>query len=165
MAKKKVELLINEGNRALAVFDYDTALKSFDKARKEEKDSAEAHFGYAEAALGKENIPVEDVVKAYENAIAKDETNAFYHARLGAFLIDIGKYEDATAHYDKAAELDPEGAPYYYSELAIEYYQNWIGTKGDTASFVEKARTKKLVLEYLLKSIDLDKDTAKALLK
>ena len=161
----EVEKLIDAGQKALAVYDYKGALSKFKKALKLDENNPEAHFGYAEASLGIEKIPAEEIIEHYKKAIEGNPQNAFYHARLGAFLLDIGQYDEAEKYYARAAELDPEGHAYYWSELAIGYYQNWLSANGEDASPEEEERVIARTIEYLLRSINIDKERALEILQ
>lgn len=163
--KDDVKKQIDAGNKALAVFDYKGALSKFKKARTLDPNEPAAHFGYAEAALGVEKISEDEIIDAYKKAISLELNNAFYHARLGAFYLDIGKYEEAEAYYDNASRVDPDGSPYYWTELAIGLYQNWAAQRGEEATPEEEKEILSKVLNYLIRSVNIDKKTALELLK
>jgi tetratricopeptide (TPR) repeat protein len=53
---------------------------------------------------------VPEALAAYQRAVAKDETSAFLHRRLAATLAQQSRLEEATAHAQRALELEPEDA-------------------------------------------------------
>ena len=50
---------------------------------------------------------VEEALAAYQRAVAKDETSAFLHRRVAATLAQQSRLEEATAHAQRALELEP----------------------------------------------------------
>jgi tetratricopeptide (TPR) repeat protein len=50
---------------------------------------------------------VAEALEAYQRAVAKDETSAFLHRRLAATLAQQSRLEEATAHAQRALELEP----------------------------------------------------------
>jgi tetratricopeptide (TPR) repeat protein len=50
---------------------------------------------------------VEAALAAYQRAVAKDDTSAFLHRRVAATLAQQSRLEEATAHAQRALELEP----------------------------------------------------------
>lgn len=165
MTMAEGEKEIQAGERKLAEMDFAAALSKFKKAIKLDPKAPEAHFGKAEAALGVPKIPVEEVLADYQEAIALDPANPFYLARFGSFSLEVGQWELAEESYNRAAEADPDNAYLYYSEFGLEYYYSWLAKHGEDATQEELEPVQKKCLVYLVKSLGLDEDTAKRLLK
>jgi len=155
---------IMAGERKLAEMDFPAALSKFKKAIKLDPRAAGAHFGKAEAALGVPKVPSEEVIADYQKAIELEPENAFYMARLGSFCLEVGEWELAEISYNRAAEADPENAYLYFSEFGLEYYYSWMAKMGDEATEGEREPVVRKSLVYLIRSLDLDEDSAKKLL-
>ena len=155
---------IMAGERKLAEMDFAAALSKFKKAIRLDPKQPAAHFGKAEAALGVPKVPAEEIISDYQMAIDLEPDNAFYLARLGSFSLEAGQWDLAEESYIRAAEVDPENAYLYYSEFGLEYYYAWMAKLGDEASEVDREPVVRKSLVYLLKSLDLDEESAKALL-
>ena len=123
------EKFIQQAHQLMNDGEYQQAFSKFDKAIKANPNNADAYFGKAEAGVLVSKIGVEEVIALYKKAISLDEKNPFYYSSLGAFCVEANQFNEAEAAYNKAAEVDPENAPYYYSEFAVEYYTK--GTGGD----------------------------------
>jgi Tfp pilus assembly protein PilF len=159
-----VDKQLSQALAMMAAEDFKKAYNKFDKIIKEAPESAEAYHGKAEAGMLVPKVATEEVVANYQKAIELDPKNPFYLTSFGAFCIDVGKFNDAEQAYSKAAELDPENAPHYYSEFAVDYfraapefYEQYLDEK--TMEMI-----KKKALTYLLKAIGLDEAAAKSLL-
>ncbi len=156
------EQLIRDGERLLNDFDHEGAYKAFKKALKEEE-SPQAYFGKAEAALGIPTVDSDEIVQDYEKAIEMDE-NPFYHQALAEFCIEVGKFEKAEEHYNKAAELDPENKPSYLADMAVGYrFKAPIMMEKFLAQGGEEIILRKS-LYYMLKALEIDRDKASELL-
>lgn len=156
---------IAAGERKLAEMDFKAALSKFKRAIKLDPKAPEAHFGKAEAALGVPKISAEEVLSDYQEAIALDPANPFYLARLGSFSLEAGEWELAEESYNRAAEADPDNAYLYYSEFGLEYYYTWLSKHGGDATQEDLEPVQRKCLVYLVRSLDLDEDGAKRLLK
>jgi len=149
---------------ALANGDFDKAVQKFNKIIKSDPKCAEAYFGRAEASVGVPKMAPEDVMDSYKKAVELDPKNPIYHSSYGAFLVEIGRFNEAEAAYNKAAELDPDNARYYFSEFGVEYT-----TKAPVVmeKFMDD-NTKDMILKkglkYLLKAAGLTEEDAKRLL-
>lgn len=164
MMMSDAEKEIVAGERKLAEMDFAAALSKFKKAIKLDPKHPAAHFGKAEAALGVPKVPAEEIITDYQTAIELEPENAFYLARLGSFSLEAGQWELAEESYERAAEADPENAYLYYSEFGLEYYYAWMAKMGDEASEPEREPVVRKSLHYLLKSLDLDEESARQLL-
>ncbi len=164
MMMPDAEKEILAGERKLAEMDFQAALSKFKKAIKLDPKQPEAHFGKAEAGLGVPKVPAEEIISDYQAAIDLEPENAFYLARLGSFSLEAGQWELAEESYNRAAEVDPENSYLYFSEFGLEYYHAWMAKLGDEATKAEMEPVVRKSLVYLLKSLDLDEESAKTLL-
>jgi tetratricopeptide (TPR) repeat protein len=165
MTMSGAEKEIQAGERKLAEMDFKAALSKFKRAIKLDPKAPEAHFGKAEAALGVPKISAEEVIADYKEAIALDPSNPFYLARLGSFCLEAGNWELAEESYNRAADADPDNAYLYYSEFSLEYYYSWLAKHGEEATKDDVEPVQRKCLGYLVRSLDLDEDAAKQLLK
>ncbi|MCL4346843.1 MAG: tetratricopeptide repeat protein [Candidatus Thermoplasmatota archaeon] len=159
-AKKELEdgiQLLNEGRA-------EEAIKKFSKVTKIDPKNAEAYFWKAEASLALSQVTVEEILALYKKAIEYDPNNAYYQSSLGFFCAENGRFNEAEAAYNRAAELDPESSSQFYSEFASEYARK-------APVFMERfldEKTREMIqkkaLKYALKSIMMDEETAKKLL-
>ena len=110
-------------------------------------------------------IKDEEIMDDYTKAIELDDANPQYYQSYGLFCISVGKYDEAEKAYNEAAQIDESMAPSLYSEFAIEYYNNVLGTYGEILDD-PKARAKyaKKALGYMLKALDMSEEEAKNLL-
>jgi len=164
MMMPDAEKEIRAGERKLAEMDFPAALSKFRRAIKLDPDQPAAHFGKAEAALGVPKVPAEEIIADYERAIELEPENPFYLARLGSFSLEAGQWELAEESYMRAAEADPENRYLYYSEFGLEYYYAWMAKMGDEATDEDREPVVRKSLVYLIKSLDLDEESAKRLL-
>ena len=155
---------LRDAQEALATGDFDKAVSKFNKAIKADPKCAEAYFGKAEASVGVPKISVEDVQTSYKKAVELDPKNPIYQSSYAAFLVDIGRFNEAEAAYNMAAELDPDNAIYYYSEFGMEYT---IKAPIVMEKFLDD-KTKDMImtkgLKYLLKAVGMTEEDAKRLL-
>jgi Tfp pilus assembly protein PilF len=153
-----------DAQEAMANGDFDSAVSKFNKAIKADPNCAEAYFGKAEASVGVPKMAPEEVMALYKKAVDLDARNPIYHSSYGAYLLEIGRFNEAEAAYVKAAELDPDNARYYYSEFGVEYI-----TKAPIVmeKFLDD-KTKDMILKkglkYLLKAAGLTEEEAKRVL-
>ena len=164
MTMPDAEKEIIAGERKLAEMDFKTALSKFKRAIKLDPEQPAAHFGKAEAALGVPKVSAEEIIADYQTAIDLEPDNAFYLARLGSFSLEAGQWELAEESYIKAAEVDPDTSYLYFSEFGLEYYYAWMAKMGEDASEADREPVVRKSLVYLLKSLDLDEESAKKLL-
>jgi tetratricopeptide (TPR) repeat protein len=164
MMMPDAEKEIMAGERKLAEMDFAAALSKFKRAIKLDPKHPAAHFGKAEAALGVPKVSAEEIITDYQTAIELEPENPFYLARLGSFSLEAGQWELAEESYNRAAEADPDNAYLYYSEFGLEYYYAWMAKMGEEASEADREPVVRKSLVYLLKSLDLDEESAKRLL-
>lgn len=164
MTMPDAEKEILAGERKLAEMNFAAALSKFKQAIKLDPKHAAAHFGKAEAALGVPKIPAEEVITDYQAAIQLEPENAFYLARLGSFCLEVGEWELAEESYNKAASVDPDNSYLYLSEFGLEYYYSWLAKMGDEAAGADRESVLRKSLVYLVRSLDLDEETARKLL-
>ena len=158
------EKLIQQAHALMSEGDYQQAFSKFDKAIKANPNNGEAYFGKAEAGVLVSKVSVEEVIALYKKAISLDDKNPFYYSSLGAFCIDAGQFNEAEAAYNKAAEVDPDNGPYYFSEFAVEYNRRAPVVMEQFLDDNTRAMIQKKSLKYLLKSINLTEEQAKKLL-
>jgi tetratricopeptide (TPR) repeat protein len=161
---EEAEKLLKQAQQAMEEGEYAAALSKFDKAIKADPNNAEAYYGKAEAGVLVSKLSVEEIIALYKKAISLDEKNPFYYSALGAFCVDVGQFNEAEAAYNKAAEVDPDNAPYLYSEFAVEYYKRAPVVMEQYMNEDTEKVIQKKALKYLLKSIGLDEEKAKKLL-
>jgi len=149
---------------ALAGGDYERAVSSYNRILKEDPNCAEAYFGKAEASVASSNASQEEVIACYRKAVELDSKNPLYHSAFGAYLTEIGRFNEAEAAYNKAADADPDNAPYYWSEFAVEYA---LKAPVVMAKFLDE-KTRDLIyrkgLRYVLKALRLSEEEARRLL-
>ncbi|MCJ2564170.1 MAG: tetratricopeptide repeat protein [Thermoplasmata archaeon] len=162
---KEVEEEIADGERLLGMCEYDKALKHFNKAAKMSPENARAFFGKAEASIGNPKVKPEKIADLYKKAIDLEPENPQYIEAYASFCMDAGRFNEAEQFYVKASELDPDSAPYYLSEFAIQYYSK---APIIMERFLDE-KTKDMIasksLEYLLRALGIERDDALRLLK
>lgn len=159
-----IEKDLMEAQDALGAGEFETAAAKFSKIIKADPKCAEAYFGKAEASMGVPKMTPEDVMELYKKAVELDPKNPIYQSTYGAYLVEIGRFNEAEQAYLKAAELDPDNARYYYSEFGVEYVTRApVGME----KFLDD-KTKDMIvkkgLRYLLKAAGVSEDEAKRLL-
>lgn len=63
-----------------------------------------------------------------EQLLADDPDYVLGHMMLGKIYVDLGKYDEAIKHNEKAVELEPNEA-LNYSALSVSYQRAWEGTR------------------------------------
>ncbi len=164
MVNDQINRDMEEGMQLLNDGKPEEAVKRFTKAIKSEPKNADAYFWKAEASLSLPQVQVEEIIELYKKAIENDPANAYYQSSLGFFCSENGRFNEAEAAYNKAAELDPDSSSQFYSEFAAEYARK-------APIFMEKFlddKTREIIqkkaLKYALKAISMDEETAKKLL-
>ncbi len=164
MANDQINRDMEEGMQLLNDGKPEEAVKRFTKVIKAEPKNADAYFWKAEASLSLPQVEVEQIIELYKKAIENDPVNAYYQSSLGFFCSENGRFNEAEAAYNKAAELDPDSSSQFYSEFAAEYARK-------APIFMEKFlddKTREIIqkkaLKYALKAISMDEETARKLL-
>jgi tetratricopeptide (TPR) repeat protein len=73
----------------------------------------------------------------YQKAIEANPNDASIHNNLGSLYADMGKTAEAQAEFQKAAELDPTGAPKAFYNLGVTMYNK--GKMDEAAAALKKA--------------------------
>ena len=153
-----------DAQEAMAGGDFDSAVSKYNKVLKADPKCADAYFGKAEASVGVPKISPDEVIALYKKAVELDPKNPIFQSSYAAYLIEIGRFNDAEIAYLKAAELDPDNARYYYSEFGVEYI---LRAPIVMEKFLDD-KTKEMILKkglkYLLKAAGLTEEDAKRLL-
>ena len=158
------EKLIQQASQQMSEGEYQQAFSKFDKAIKANPNNAEAYFGKAEAGVLLQKVSAEEIVALYKKAISLDPKDPFYYSSLASFCMEAGQFNEAESAYNKAAEVDPDVAPYYFTEFAVEYNRRAPEVMEQFLDDTTRAMIKKKSLTYLLKSIGMPADEAKKLL-
>lgn len=159
-----VEKDLMDAQEALAGGDFDAAVSKYNKVLKADPNCADAYFGKAEASVGVPKMTPDEVIALYKKAVELDAKNPIYQSSYGAFLVEVGRFNEAEAAYVKAAELDPDNARYYYSEFGVEYIQKAPVVMEKFLDDKTKDMIVKKGLKYLLKAAGVSEDDAKRLL-
>ena len=154
-----------DAQELLAGGEFDKAVAKYNKIIKADPKCAEAHFGKAEASVGVPKLTPEDVMESYKKAVELDPKNPIYQSSYGAYLVEIGRFNEAEAAYLKAAELDPDNARYYYSEFGVEYTMRAPVVMEKFLDDNTRDMIMKKGLKYLLKAAGMSEDDAKRLVK
>jgi tetratricopeptide (TPR) repeat protein len=118
----------NGGMTALEAKQYDQAIESFNKAGELDPAQlavwshlAEAYMGLAGTKTGPDHdAAVAKALEAYNKALALKPDDASIHNNYGLALAKAGKFPDALAELEKAAQLEPANAcKYYYNAGAL----------------------------------------------
>ncbi|MBU1158871.1 MAG: tetratricopeptide repeat protein [Candidatus Thermoplasmatota archaeon] len=159
-----VEKELMDAQEALAVGEFEKAVSKFNKVIKADPKCADAHFGKAEASVGVPKLTPEDVMESYKKAVELDPKNPIYQSSYAAFLIEIGRFNEAEAAYLKAAELDPDNARYYFSEFGVEYTLKAPIVMEKFMDDNTRVMIMKKGLKYLLKAAGMTEEDAKKVL-
>jgi len=157
------EKMIIKAKDLLSEGEFEKAAKLFDKIIKADPNNSVGYFGKAEASIGVPKFSMVEVAQLYRKAIELEPNNAFYHKSYGDFCLDNGLLSQAEDAYKQAIKLDPEGARFYYSDLAIGYYNSGMLFPERQLNMTEDDIVKK-ALHYSLKALDMDEKRALAIL-
>lgn len=160
----KADEEIAKGERYLNGLDYQNAYKHFDKAVKLDEGNALAYFGKAEAAIGMPKVKKGNIGTWYQKAIELDPNNPQYMEAYAVYCMNDGHFNEAEKLLREAAEVDPENAPYYYTEFAIQYSSMAPIVMEQYLDDKTRDMITSKALTYLLKAIDLEPGEAKRLL-
>lgn len=119
----------NDGITALEAKNYDVAIENFNKAAELDPNQiavwshlAQAYQDKAATKTGAEHDEaVGKAIETYDKALALKPDDASLHNNYGLFLAKAGKFPQATAELEKAAQLDPPSACKYYYNLGALY--------------------------------------------
>lgn len=154
-----------DAQELMASGEFEKAVAKYNKVIKADPKCAEAHFGKAEASVGVPKLTPEDVMESYKKAVELDPRNPIYQSSYGAYLVEIGRFNEAEAAYLKAAELDPDNARYYFSEFGVEYTLRAPVVMEKFLDDNTRDMIMKKGLKYLLQAAGMSEDDAKRLLK
>lgn len=160
----EIEKDMMHAQEAMASGDFEGAVSKYNKVLKADPKCVEAYFGKAEASIGVPKISPEEVIALYKKAVELDPKNPIFQSSYAAYLIEIGRFNDAEIAYLKAAELDPDNARYYYSEFGLEYILRAPIVMEKFLDDKTKDMILKKGLKYLLKAAGLTEEDAKRLL-
>ena len=164
IAMASAEEEIAAGEQALGRLDYEEAFKHFDRAVKEDASNAIAFFGKAEAALGVPKVEAEEILGMYRKAVDLDKENPQYLDALASFCMDLGRFNEAEEFYNKAAAMDADNAPYYWSEFAIQYARKAPVIMEQFMDDKTRDMIRTKALTYALKALGIEKEDAKRVL-
>jgi tetratricopeptide (TPR) repeat protein len=154
-----VDKLINQAKQQLGNGEFAKAAKTFEKIIKAAPDNSVGYFGKAEASVGVPKFSIVEVAQLYKKAIELEPDNPFYHKSYGDFCLDNGLLTQAEEAYESAVKLDPEGARFYYSDLAMGYYNSGMMFPERQLNMTEDDIAKK-ALQYSLKALDMSEQKA-----
>jgi Flp pilus assembly protein TadD len=149
---------------AMANGEFEQAVSKYNKILKADPNCADAYFGKAEASVGVPKLTPEEVMALYKKAVELDPKNPIYHSSYAAYLLEIGRFNEAEAAYLKAAEVDPDNARYYFSEFGMEYILRAPVVMEKFLDDKTKDMIVKKGLKYLLKAAGVSEEEAKRLL-
>jgi tetratricopeptide (TPR) repeat protein len=161
----QVDEEITKGERYLNKLDYEKAYKHFSKATKIDEGNALAYFGKAESAIGLPNVKKKNIGTWYQKAIELDPSNPQYLEAYALYCMNDGHFNEAEKLFKNAADADPENAPFYYTEFAIQYRTTAPVLMGQYIDDQTKDMIVSKALKYLLKAIELEPQDAVRLLK
>ncbi|MFQ6060851.1 MAG: tetratricopeptide repeat protein [Thermoplasmata archaeon] len=156
---------ISKGERYLNKLDYERAYRHFDRATKMDGTNALAYFGKAESAIGIPKVRKEKIGTWYKKAIELDPSNPQYLEAYALYCMNDGHFNEAEKFFKDAANADPENAPFYYTEFAIQYCSTAPVLMGQYMDDQTKDMIVSKALRYLLKAINLEPKEAVRLLK
>ena len=172
MAEVDLGKELAKGMKLMDEGEFKKAYAVYKKLVVSNPENAECWYYKAECgnyASGMEGAKVsnEEIMEAYTKAIelSGDEAPVDYYQSYGLFCISVQKYDEAEKAYNEAAEIDDSMAPSLYSEFAIEYYNNVLGTYGEILDDPKnRVKYAKKALDYMLKALDMSAEEAKSLL-
>lgn len=119
----------NDGMTALEAKNYDVAIENFNKAGEVDPNQiavwshlAQAYQDDAGTKTGADHDAlVQKAIETYQKCLTLKPDDASIHNNYGLFLAKSGKFPDATAELEKAAQLEPANACKYYYNLGALY--------------------------------------------
>ncbi|MCK4444573.1 MAG: hypothetical protein KAW09_08515 [Thermoplasmata archaeon] len=161
----KVDEELAKGEVCLTSLDYEGAYKHFNKATKLDEGSGLAYFGKAESAIGMPKVKKENVGDWYKKAVELEPGNPQYLEAYALYCMSDGHFNEAEKLFKDAADADPDNAPYYYTEFAIQYHSVAPVVMEQYLDESTKDMITSKSLSYLLKAIGLNPEDAVRLLK
>lgn len=133
------EAYLRMGDNAFQRSNYREALQ-FYKKEEEIAPSSDLYvkLGRAYAELGE----ADSARSAYEQAVARDSTNADAHMMFGQFLEEVGDIEEALNHSRKALSLQPDHPNYQYA-VGAQLYQ--LGELEEAVEHLKRAADERLL--------------------
>jgi tetratricopeptide (TPR) repeat protein len=122
-AFSSLKALFDQGNALFQQNDFKGAAAAFEKAvplAKNPKNLSAVLSKLAESYQKAKEYP--QAVDAYQKAIAQSPDDAGLHNNLGTVYADTGKFPEAQAEFEKAAQLDPTHASRYYFNVGAIMY-------------------------------------------
>jgi Tfp pilus assembly protein PilF len=119
----------NDGMTALDAKNYDAAIEAFNKAGELDPNQiavwshlAQAYQDGAGTKTGADHDAlVAKAIETYNKALTLKPDDASIHNNYGLLLAKAGKFQDATAELEKAAQLEPTNSCKYYYNLGALY--------------------------------------------
>jgi tetratricopeptide (TPR) repeat protein len=155
----EVDKMISKAKEHLGNGEFLKAAKMFEKVIKAAPDNSVGYFGKAEASVGVPKFSMVEVAQLYKKAIELEPDNPFFYKSYGDFCLDNGLLNQAEEAYENAVKLDPEAARFYYSDLAMGYYNSGMLFPERQLNMTEDDIAKK-ALQYSLKALDMDEKRA-----
>ncbi|HDD60049.1 MAG: hypothetical protein DRN35_04130 [Thermoplasmata archaeon] len=118
----KEEQLLQRAEVKLAEGDFKGAYRDFKTLSKKMPEDPRVFFGLAEAALGNPEVSAQEILLSYRRAVELDPENPLYLTSYGNYCLETGMLDRAEKLYRRAAGIDPDNAPQYYSDLATGIY-------------------------------------------
>ncbi|MEE9150372.1 MAG: tetratricopeptide repeat protein [Thermoplasmata archaeon] len=154
-----VDKIIIQAKDLLNNGEFEKAARVFGKVIKAAPDNSTGYFGKAEASIGVSKFSIVEVAQLYKKAIELEPGNPFYYKSYGDFCLDNGLLTQAEEAYNNAIRLDPEAARFYYSDLAVGYYNSGVLFPERQLNMTEEDIARK-ALKYSLKALNMDEKRA-----
>jgi len=154
---QRAELKLTEGNFKGAYRDF----KSLSKKLPEEP---RVFFGMAEAALALPEVSAQEILLSYKKAVELDPENPLYLTGYGNYCLETGMLDRAEELYRKAAEVDPDNATQYFTDLATGLYINGMKFVGRIPALTREDVLRRSI-RIFLEALGLSWDRAKEIME